>query len=204
MGAPMTDAQIAQLVANNPSWEELCDDRKAIIANALLFNQKASALGLTYHKSQPLVKTMAQFQAARSVRKWQMVLVPIKTIPDIDLTVLLMWDLSFRLRTLRPPRPTTSSIRGQIGTVFERIDGSQLLPGDIALSSKHVVLYLGNGKVSEAREHGVRLDQSFNQPKPAIFGGGYTFLRLKSIDESKHTIDLSDLTGKSNEENSEN
>lgn len=205
MGAPMTDAQIAQLVANNPSWEELCDDRKAIIANALLFNQKASALGLTYHQSQPLVKTMAQFQAARSVQEVADGTCANKNDSGhgFDCSAYVGFIL-YNSGLYGTPRPTTSSIRGQIGTVFERIDGSQLLPGDIALSSKHVVLYLGNGKVSEAREHGVRLDQSFNQPKPAIFGGGYTFLRLKSIDESKHTIDLSDLTGKSNEENSEN
>ena len=148
---------------------------------------------------------MAQFQAARSVQEVADGTCANKNDSGhgFDCSAYVGFIL-YNSGLYGTPRPTTSSIRGQIGTVFERIDGSQLLPGDIALSSKHVVLYLGNGKVSEAREHGVRLDQSFNQPKPAIFGGGYTFLRLKSIDESKHTIDLSDLTGKSNEENSEN
>lgn len=208
-GSPMTNAQISQLIANNPSWESLCDDRKVIIANAILFNKEANRLNITYHQSTPIIRTMAQLQAAQSMT--QVTNTDCANKHDggrgFDCSSYIGFIL-YNSGLYGTARPSTSAIAGQIGSVFEVISAEEAKPGDIALSSSHVVLYMGGGKVSEAAGHGQKLADTFNHSKPSIMSGSYRFLRLKNIDENKHTINLTSLTGgtssNSESENTEN
>lgn len=211
-GSPLTDAQIAQLIKNNRSWEELCDDRKAIIANTILFAQVAQKLQLVYHQSSWKIQTMQQLMDATSTGQ---VVTSYCALPGscdhergvagVDCSMYVGFILT-NAGLYNNVRPSTLTIKNQIGSVFEEISQAELQPGDICLyrneakGTGHVLIYMGrdaSGNILASEASGHKEDILFNQPKRL---SGYRYLRLKSIDETKFTIDLTDITGGESEE----
>ena len=188
-GAPMTEAQIAQLISNNTSWEELCDDRKNIMAQAILFQQKAQAYDLRYvlggsHSARISdIKRGDTFDCSGYISS---IMYNAGLFSQAQTSTVGLYNSPY-FRKLKPGEVLTA------GDILIKYNGSSGANGN----GNHVVLYMGGNNVSEARGKKYPLSTTFNYSRKneLVASGQYEALRLTTIDETKHTIDMSDLTG---------
>ena len=188
-GSPMTPAQISQLISNNKSWDELSDDRKNIMAQAILFQQKAQAYDLRY--------VLGGSHSAR--------ISDIKRGDTFDCSGYIS-SIMYNAGLFSPAQTSTAGLYSS--SYFRKLKpGETMLAGDIMIkysgssgtngNGNHVVLYMGGDNISEAKGKKYPLSTTFNysNAKGLLASGQYEILRLTTIDDSKHTIKMSDLTG---------
>ena len=127
-GAPLTDAQLSQLISNTPEWKNLCSDRKAIIYAAQSFQENVAKRFNTkyvYGANHGPLKTINSLTAADAF--------------DCSSYVsTILYNAGMYYGECLSTSGFTSSSQ------FRVISYAELLPGDILVKGgKHVVLYMG-------------------------------------------------------------
>ena len=192
-GSSLTEEEIQQMLQNNTSWKDLCDDRKAIMATCLSFYSEIQRLGVPYHGAGCSANSIEQLQSATSASQYfGKGAAPIcpksgyncSTQVGCDCSGFVSWILHQVFPNQIDRRETTSSLMGKVGTVLEPT--SNLLPGDIALKNGHVLMYIGDGLWAEASGHSNGI--VYGVTKSASYLSKYGIYRVSAIDETKHTI----------------
>lgn len=134
-GAPLTEAQLAQLIANTPSWDELSPQRQSIMKSTLSFQEnvaKKFGTRYVYGGNHGSLKLFSQLTAADTF--------------DCSSYVCTML---YNAGVYSGPCLSTSGF--VTSDQFVQINKADLLPGDILVNpGHHVVLYLGEGKIAHA------------------------------------------------------
>lgn len=195
-GAPMTEAQIAALISNNPNWKDLSPDRQAVLATAVAFYNQIKRLGVNYHGGQCTAGSIDDLELAASKRdaftigdigqhicisKWWNSK-HCKTDPGIDCSGYVSWIL-YASVGFPSSKVSTSGMAGYVGSELIPVNPADLLPGDIALKpGSHVRMYLGGGKWTEAAGHneGVLWDHFLTESS----FNGYSFYKSARIDDT--------------------
>lgn len=199
-GTGMTDEQIAQLLANNTTYEELCDDRKALMATCLGFYSEIKRLGVNYHGAACTAGSLDALKNATSKNQVFTIGYPnnictsnkaaryhCATDPGIDCSGFVSWIAAATFPGQFPKKVSTSSMVSEyVGSKLLPIDQNSLLPGDIALKKGHVLMYIGNGQWAEAAGHAEGV--LYGSTHSASYFGAYGFYRFSWIDETKHTM----------------
>lgn len=179
-GAPLTDAQLAQLISNTPEWKNLCSDRKAIIYAAQSFQENVAKRFNTkyvYGANHGPLKTIDSLTAADAF--------------DCSSYVsTILYNAGMYYGECLSTSGFTSSSQ------FRVISYAELLPGDILVKGgKHVVLYMGGGKISHASTSSKPLKDTYNVPGLQYYiNQGFTAMRSVNIRENIYDYETEDGT----------
>ena len=179
-GAPLTDAQLAQLISNTPEWKNLCSDRKAIIYAAQSFQENVAKRFNTkyvYGANHGPLKTISSLTAADAF--------------DCSSYVsTILYNAGMYYGECLSTSGFTSSSQ------FRVISYAELLPGDILVKGgKHVVLYMGGGKISHASTSSKPLKDTYNVPGLQYYiNQGFTAMRSVNIRENIYDYETEDGT----------
>ena len=179
-GAPLTDAQLAQLISNTPEWKNLCSDRKAIIYAAQSFQENVAKRFNTkyvYGANHGALKTIDSLTAADAF--------------DCSSYVsTILYNAGMYYGECLSTSGFVSSSQ------FRVISYSELLPGDILVKGgKHVVLYMGGGKISHASTSSKPLKDTYNVPGLQYYiNQGFTAMRPVNIRENIYDYEIEDRT----------
>lgn len=174
-GAPLTDEQLAQLIANSPEWKDLCSDRKAIMYTAQAFQENVAKRFNTqyvYGGGHGPIKTLSQITSA-------------DTFDCSSYVSTILYNAGVYYGGVLSTGEFVSSPQ------FEVISYADLKPGDILVKGgTHVVLYMGGGNISHASTSGVALKDSYNVPLLQNYiKQGFTAMRLRNIQENVYDIE---------------
>lgn len=202
-GTALSDEELQQLIANNPSWDELCDDRKALMITCTEFYNEILRLKIHYHGGRCTADSIDELKSATSDKQYFTKgtgpICPYKNYPcssqvGIDCSGFVCWIIHATFGDVIPKKVGTSSmVDNYVGSLFEEINKIDLKPGDIALrksgefpkKSGHTAMYLGGGLWAEASGHGegVVYNNTWSQDKY----GKIKYYRITCIDEDKFT-----------------
>lgn len=203
-GSGMSEAQIAQMLANNTEYEELCDDRKALMATCLGFFSEIKRLGVNYHGAECTASSLEGLKNATSKSQVFTTGYPnnictsdklskyrCSTDPGIDCSGFVSWIAYATFPGQFPRKASTSTmVSSYVGSKLIPVSQGGLLPGDIALKKGHVLMYIGNGQWAEAAGHAEGV--LYGSTHSTSYFSAYNFYRFSWIDESKHTISFAD------------
>lgn len=179
-GAPLTDAQLSQLISNTPEWKNLCSDRKAIIYAAQSFQENVAKRFNTkyvYGANHGSLKTISSLTAADAF--------------DCSSYVsTILYNAGMYYGECLSTSGFVSSSQ------FRVISYSELLPGDILVKGgTHVVLYMGGGNISHASTSSKPLKDTYNVPGLQYYiNQGFTAMRPVNIRENIYDYDIEDET----------
>ncbi|WP_373262263.1 phage tail tip lysozyme [Hungatella hathewayi] len=179
-GAPLTDAQLAQLIANTPEWRNLCSDRKAIIYATQSFQENVAKRFNTkyvYGAGHGALKTIDEITAADAF--------------DCSSYVsTILYNAGMYYGSCLSTEGFASSNQ------FRVISYAELLPGDILVKGgKHVVLYMGGGNISHASTSSKPLKDTYNVPGLQYYiNQGFTAMRSVNIRENIYDYEVEDGT----------
>lgn len=199
-GAPMSENQISQMIANNPNWSELSPDRQAVMATAVAFYNQIKRLGVNYHGGSCTANSIEELSGVASkggaftigdigqsicISKWWNSK-HCKTDPGIDCSGYVSWiyyaSLGFPAKKI-----STSGLFGYVGSALTEINpagGDKLLPGDIALKKGHVLMFIGGGQWTEAQGHNEGINWGTTHPDSWFTKNGYRFFKLSRINDN--------------------
>lgn len=177
-GAPLTDAQLAQLISNTPEWKNLCSDRKAIIYAAQSFQENVAKRFNTkyvYGGGHGPLKTINQITAS-------------DTFDCSSYVSTILYNAGMYYGGCLSTGGFVSSPQ------FQVISYSELKPGDILVKGgKHIVLYMGGGNISHASTSSKPLKDTYNVPNLQYYiNQGFTAMRSINIRENIYDMDSND------------